>query len=96
MSPGRQAIFICFSLILLSVQELESKDRISVQELEFKDRSERNGRLAKEDSDGLRNKNKNNKNQNEERTKMEQEEHLAESHLGMKSENRKWNIKAEI
>ena len=100
---SRQAIFIFFSLILLSVQELESKERISVQELEFKDRSERNGRLAKEDSDGFRTnnnnnnnkKNKVNKNRKEEKSKIEQEEHLAESHLGMKSENRKRNIKAE-
>ena len=110
ISPGRQAIFIFFSLILLSVQELESKDGISVQELEFKDRSERNGRLAKEGSDGVRHKNnvnKNqkennnkennnkNKNQKEERGKKAQKQHLAESQLGMKSENRKRNIKAE-
>ena len=94
---GRQAIFIFFSLILLSVQELESKDRISVQELELKDRSERNGRLAKEGSDGVRHKNnvnknqkenkkKNNnkKNQKEERSKKAQKKHLAKSHLGMK------------
>ena len=106
ISPSRQAIFIFFFLILLSVQELESKDRISVQELEFKDRSERNGRLAKEGSDGVRHKNnvnknqkenkkKNNnkKNQKEERSKKAQKEHLAKSHLGMKSENR--NLKAE-
>ena len=105
---SRQAIFIFFSLILLSVQELESKERISVQELEFKDRSERNGRLAKEGSDGVRHKNnvnknqkennkKNNnkKNQKEERSKKAQKEHLAKSHLGMKNENRKRNIKAE-
>ena len=79
ISPGRQAIFIFFSLILLSVQELE-----------FKDRSERNGRLAKEGSDGLWQKNKN---QKEERSKKVKKQHRGESHLGMKSENR--NLKAE-
>ena len=93
ISPGRQAIFLFFFLILLSVQELESKERISVQELEFKDRSERNGRLAKEDSDGHWQKNQ--MNQKEERSKKAQKHQLAESHLGMKSENRKRNIKAE-
>lgn len=89
ISPGRQAIFICFSLILLSVQELESKGRISVQELEFKDGSERDDRMSKEGSYELLHKN-NQKNQKEERRKKAKKQKL-----GTKSENRKRNIKAE-
>ena len=81
-SPGRQPMFVFLFMILLSVQESE-----------FKDRSERNGRLAKEDSDGHWQKNQ--MNQKEERSKKAQKHQLAESHLGMKSENRKRNIKAE-
>ena len=77
ISPGRQAMFIFLSFILLSVQESE-----------FKDRSERNGRLAKEGSDGLWQKN-----QKEERSKEVQKQHRDESHVGTKSENR--NLKAE-
>ena len=69
--PGRQALLVFFSLILLSFQEWEGKDG-----------SERDGRLAhQEGSDGLRHKNNN--------------DQLAESHLGMKSENWKKNTKAE-
>ena len=80
ISPGRQAMFIFLSFILLSVQESE-----------FKDRSERNGRLAKEGSDGLWQKKQ--KNQKEERSKEVQKQHRDESHVGTKSENR--NLKAE-
>ena len=47
--PGRQALLVFFSLILLSFQEWEGKDG-----------SERDGRLAhQEGSDGLRHKNNN-------------------------------------
>ena len=80
ISPGRQAMFIFLSFILLSVQESE-----------FKDRSERNGRLAKEGSDGLWQKKQ--KNQKEERSKEVQKQHRDESHVGTKSENR--NLKTE-
>ena len=80
ISPGRQAMFIFLSFILLSVQESE-----------FKDRSERNGRLAKEGSDGLWQKKQ--KNQKEERSKEVQKQHRDESHIGTKSENR--NLKTE-
>ena len=54
---------------------------LSFQEWEGKDGSERDRRLAQEGSDGLRHKNNN--------------DQLAESHLGMKSENWKKNTKAE-
>ena len=80
ISPGRQAMFIFLSFILLSVQESE-----------FKDRSERNGRMAKEGSDGLWQKKQ--KNQKEERSKEVQKQHRDESHIGTKSENR--NLKTE-
>ena len=80
ISLGRQAMFIFLSFILLSVQESE-----------FKDRSERNGRLAKEGSDGLWQKKQ--KNQKEERSKEVQKQHRDESHIGTKSENR--NLKTE-
>ena len=80
ISPGRQAMFIFLSFILLSVQESE-----------FKDRSERNGRMAKEGSDGLWQKKQ--KNQKEERSKEVQKQHRDESHVGTKSENR--NLKTE-
>ena len=90
ISPGRQAMFLFLSLILISVLAMEFKDRISVQESEFNDQSKRDGRLAKEGSDGLWQKNKN---QKEERSKKVKKQHRGESHLGMKSENR--NLKAE-
>ena len=79
-SPGRQPMFVFLFMILLSVQESE-----------FKDRSERNGRLAKEGSDGLWQKKQ--KNQKEERSKEVQKQHRDESHVGTKSENR--NLKTE-
>ena len=80
ISPGRQAMFIFLSLILLSLQESE-----------FKDESKREGRLAKEGSDGLWQKKQ--KNQKEERSKEVQKQHRDESRVGTKSENR--NQKAE-
>ena len=83
-------MFVFLSLISLSVQETKFKERISVQKLESNDQSKRDGRLAKEGSDELWQKNKN---QREERSKKAQKDQLAESHLGMKSENR--NLKAE-
>ena len=81
ISPGRQAMFIFLSLILLSLQESE-----------FKDKSKREGRLAKEGSDGLWRKNKQ-KNQKEATSKMAQKQHRDESHQGIKGENR--NLNAE-